>query len=179
MGCAIICIFSGIRCRQRYGKNKRQGLKQQLRTMAWNMRYWEAEEEVGVSLGRFVVWRENENVYWSFTGYLARIRRIYLTPLMNHRLLLGQLLKIPHIEKFMKWEDEIHKNYCSLAFPIYVHVCMGAHMHVWWCLHVHVHIYICLLCVICVYVYYRTLHPLYYILYVTPQHLMICPSCPC
>lgn len=45
------------------------------------------------------------------------LRRIYLTPLMNHRLLLGWLLKLLHREKFMKRKDEIHKTTVAWHFP--------------------------------------------------------------
>ena len=64
----------------------------------------DGEKVVGLSLGRYGAWNQKENVYWRFTGHLSPLRCIYLTPLVNHSLLLGRLLKLLHGQKFTKWE---------------------------------------------------------------------------
>lgn len=78
------------------------------------------EKVVGLSLGRYEAWKQKENVYWCFTGHLTPLRWIYLTPLVNHILLLGRLLKLLHREKFTKWE-RWEKPPQPGVFPNYVH----------------------------------------------------------
>lgn len=91
-----------------------------------------------MTLGRSGAGKENENVYWSFTGHLARLRGIYLTPLMNHRLLLGTGLKTSSQREIyeVRWWDS--QNRCSMF------MCLGG---AYTFLFTQVSVVVCYLCV--------------------------------
>lgn len=64
-----------------------------------------------------------------FNRYLARLRGIYLTPFMNHRLLSALKTSSQRkIYEVRRWDSQ---NYCSSAFLVYVQVqvWLGVNMH--------------------------------------------------